>query len=139
MPHSVLRAPTCTPHLPQPNPAPCAPRPRACSPPPFTLKQDETTLLVSDDAAGHAVATAVLGQLPELAARLRIAVVPADPLAANVLALGRDVVMQAAPPPAEAALRALCTARGLRLHVLPRMSEIGKADGALTCCSILLA
>jgi dimethylargininase len=100
---------------------------------------DATTLLVSDDAAGHAAAGAVLGQLPALAGRLRVAVLPGDPLAANVLALGRDVVMQDAGHAAERALRALCGARGLALHVLPRMSELAKADGALTCCSILLA
>lgn len=49
------------------------------------------------------------------------------------------------PPPvqagcqaSEALLERLCTERGLKLHKLPRMAEFVKADGALTCCSILL-
>lgn len=56
---------------------------------------------------------------------------------------------QSAAPPArwcaqagcsasEALLEGLCTARGLRLHKLPRATELVKADAALTCCSILL-
>lgn len=46
--------------------------------------------------------------------------------------------MQGGFPRSEALLERLCGERGLTLHKLPRMSEFIKADGALTCCSILL-
>jgi dimethylargininase len=35
-------------------------------------------------------------------------------------------------------LQRLCTEKGLQLHTLD-MSELAKADGALTCCSVLVA
>lgn len=37
----------------------------------------------------------------------------------------------------EQLLDRLCAERGLQLHRLPRATEMVKADGALTCCSIL--
>ncbi|GBF94642.1 hypothetical protein Rsub_07378 [Raphidocelis subcapitata] len=98
---------------------------------------DDSTLLASDDAAGRAVVDGLRSAVPALAARLAVEFVPSDPLAANVLRIGGAVVMQASP--AEGFVRALCDARGLRLHALPRAAELAKADAALTCCSILLA
>lgn len=60
-------------------------------------------------------------------------------VAANVLLLGGGhVAMQAGCAASEALLGRLCSERGLRLHTLPRATELVKADGALTCCSILL-
>ncbi|EFJ42483.1 hypothetical protein VOLCADRAFT_107179 [Volvox carteri f. nagariensis] len=59
-----------------------------------------------------------------------------DTLAANVLSAGAHVVMQAGFPASEAIVRAACEARGMTLHTLS-MSELAKADGALTCCSLL--
>lgn len=47
-------------------------------------------------------------------------------------------LLQGGFPRSEAVLEALCAARGLRLHKLPQMTEFIKADGALTCCGILL-
>jgi hypothetical protein len=44
--------------------------------------------------------------------------------------------LKAGYPASEALLRAACEARGLQLHTLC-MSELAKADGALTCCSLL--
>jgi len=98
---------------------------------------DDSTLLVADNAAGASVAAAIRARLPALSEGLTVAVVPGDPLACNVLRIGAHVVMQASP--AEGVLRALCAARGLRLHVVPRMTEFIKADGAVTCCSVLLS
>ena len=60
---------------------------------------------------------------------------PARSLAA---AAGVGAPLQAGFPRSEALLERVCTERGLRLHKLLRMSEFIKADGALTCCSILL-
>ncbi len=109
---------------------------------------DERTLLFSAGAAGNALRTALLGsgngstggllQPPACGRTWAAATVP-DPVAANVLLLRvGSVVMQAGCASSEELLRALCGERNLPLHVLPRMTEFIKADGALTCCSILL-
>lgn len=52
--------------------------------------------------------------------------------------LTRTALMQAGCPASELLLERLCTARGLTLHKLHKLTEFIKADGALTCCSILL-
>jgi dimethylargininase len=108
---------------------------------------DGSTLLFSGDAAGRAISKEVQ-QLPgfESGSVWQHIMVP-DAAAANVLLLEgqqqqqqcqRHVVMQEGCRQSEALLEQLCAERGLLLHKLPRMTEIGKADGALTCCSILL-
>jgi dimethylargininase len=97
---------------------------------------DSSTILFSDNPAGRAVAAGIRARVPTLSG-LEFVFVPDDPLACNVLRIGPHVVMQASP--AEGVLRALCAGRGLELHVLPRMGEFVKADGAVTCCSILLS
>ena len=47
--------------------------------------------------------------------------------------------LQGSDPTTEQLLDRLCAERGLQLHRLPRATEMIKADGALTCCSILLS
>lgn len=59
-----------------------------------------------------------------------------DSIAANVLRIGPNVVMQEGFPESEALVSQLCKERGLVLHTLC-MAELIKADGALTCCSVL--
>lgn len=61
-----------------------------------------------------------------------------DPKCANVLLLdnGRHVVMCSGFPRSEQLLEGLA-AKGLQLHKLD-FAEFAKADGSLTCCSILL-
>jgi dimethylargininase len=59
---------------------------------------------------------------------------PAEPLAANALCVGDAIVYPAAFPRTAAMLRA----RGLPLWILDA-SELAKAEGALTCCSLLFA
>jgi dimethylargininase len=111
---------------------------------------DGSTLLFSDDVAGRAISDAVR-QLPGFGSgSIWQHVMVPDAAAANVLLLQgqqqqqqqqqqqRHVVMQEGCRRSEALLEQLCVERGLLLHKLPRMTEIGKADGALTCCSILL-
>ncbi|GAX74600.1 hypothetical protein CEUSTIGMA_g2048.t1 [Chlamydomonas eustigma] len=66
---------------------------------------------------------------------LRITLIP-DQLCANVLRIGNNVVMQAGFPASEVIIRGICHEQGLALHTLD-MSELAKADGALTCCSVL--
>ncbi|KAG2486482.1 hypothetical protein HYH03_014786 [Edaphochlamys debaryana] len=95
---------------------------------------DPHTLLVADSPVGRALA-AQIRAVPELAEALALELVP-DSIAANVLSIGEHVVMQEGHPASEAIVRRLCEARGLTLHTLC-MSELAKADGALTCCSIL--
>lgn len=100
---------------------------------------DASTLLLSDTPAGHGL-SAELAALPGLAGtQLQHEFVP-DPVCANVLLLGdRHVVTQGSDPTTEQLLDRLCAERGLQLHRLPRATEMIKADGALTCCSILLS
>lgn len=54
-----------------------------------------------------------------------------------VLLEGGHVVMQTGRAKSEQLLEQLAVERGLQLHKLP-YDEFAKADGALTCCSILL-
>lgn len=58
---------------------------------------------------------------------------PGEPFAANALRIGDDVVYGAAFPRTRERLEAC----GLRVHVLD-VSELAKAEGALTCCSLLV-
>ncbi|KAL4447533.1 hypothetical protein ABPG75_004752 [Micractinium tetrahymenae] len=107
---------------------------------------DAHTLLIADTPAGRAL-SAILASNPLLngaikgprpSPRLQHVFVP-DPICANVLLLGdRHVVTQGSDAATEALLDVLCAERGLQLHRLPRATEFIKADGALTCCSILL-
>jgi dimethylargininase len=59
---------------------------------------------------------------------------PSEPCAANVLSLGDCVVMDAAAPRSCERLRA----RGIRVHTLD-LSELAKAEAAVTCCSLVFA
>jgi dimethylargininase len=57
-----------------------------------------------------------------------------EPSGANALMLGMDVIYSCAYPRTAEALRR----HGIRVHTLA-MSETEKAEGAVTCCSLLLA
>ncbi|GLC34769.1 hypothetical protein PLESTB_001161900 [Pleodorina starrii] len=96
---------------------------------------DPHTLLVADSPMGRALADQIRA-VPELSS-LEIILLP-DTIASNVLSAGRHVVMQAGFPASQAIVAAACAERGLQLHTLS-MSELAKADGALTCCSLLFA
>jgi dimethylargininase len=60
-----------------------------------------------------------------------------DPACSNVVLLGRHVVMRGGFPESERVLERLTAAKGLQLHKL-EYGEFAKADGSLTCCSIVL-
>jgi dimethylargininase len=61
-----------------------------------------------------------------------------DPACANLLLLGdRHVIMRGGFPRSEQLLEQMAAERGLQLHKL-EYDEFAKADGSLTCCSILL-
>lgn len=93
---------------------------------------DDETLLLAEDLAARAMGDAILEALPPHA---RCVVVP-DQKAANVLRVGNHLFMQEGFPQSEVLLKALAEEKGLALHTLC-MSELMKADGALTCCSVL--
>lgn len=57
----------------------------------------------------------------------------AEPLGANALMLGADVIYPASYPRTAAALRR----HGIRVHTV-EMSETEKAEGGVTCCSLVL-
>ena len=59
-----------------------------------------------------------------------------DEEAANVLSINSTIIMQDGFPATEAILRKLSKEKGMDLKTL-RMAEFFKADGALTCCSLL--
>jgi dimethylargininase len=62
-----------------------------------------------------------------------IAVDPTEPFAANVVRVANAVLTASAFP----RTRRILEARGLEVHVVD-VSELAKAEGAVTCCSILL-
>lgn len=66
-------------------------------------------------------------------AALRLPVHPDEPAAANVLRVGQTVVLDASHGHMADALRAL----GLQVHPVD-LSELAKAEGAVTCCSVLV-
>lgn len=107
---------------------------------------DASTLLIADTPAGRALSASLAAHpaltesagVPGSSPSWRHVFVP-DPVCANVLLLSdRRVVTQRSDAATEALLDTLCAERGLQLHRLPRATEFIKADGALTCCSILL-
>lgn len=63
----------------------------------------------------------------------RVEVDPAEPFAANVVRLGEAVLVAASAPRTRARLES----RGVDTVAID-LSELAKAEGALTCCSILL-
>eukprot|EP00877_Chromochloris_zofingiensis_P011720 jgi/Chrzof1/6801/Cz19g10080.t1 len=97
---------------------------------------DDTTILAADNPAGHGVLDAIKST-PSLAHKFSFVFVPDAP-AANVLRIGHNIVMQAGFPASHELLQSLCRQRVLQLHTVPQMTEVAKADGALTCCSILI-
>jgi len=62
-----------------------------------------------------------------------IAVDPGEPFGANVVRVGRAVLTGSAFP----RTRQVLERRGVEVHVVD-VSELAKAEGAVTCCSILL-
>jgi dimethylargininase len=62
----------------------------------------------------------------------RIGVAAEEPMAANALRLGDAVVYPAAFPATAAKL----AARGIGLRLVPA-DELGKAEGGVSCCSIV--
>jgi dimethylargininase len=95
---------------------------------------DSNTLIVGASQAGAFIVEEIKRN-PQLKDRYTFVFVP-DPVASNVLRIGSTLVVQEGYPMSEAVLKELCEKHGVSLVKL-NMSELIKADGALTCCSIL--
>ncbi|MDQ3232649.1 MAG: arginine deiminase family protein [Pseudobdellovibrionaceae bacterium] len=93
---------------------------------------DDDTLLVADDPAARSMAKHILQALPKAQALY----LP-DAVAANVVRIDNTVLIQDGFPQSESILLQAAAARKLQVEKL-NMSELIKADGALTCCSLLL-
>jgi dimethylargininase len=94
---------------------------------------DDETLVVADAEPARAMAAAIEATL---SGRLRTILVP-DVVAANVLRLGGRLLIQSGFGRSQPVLEQACRERGLT-PLLLTMSEFIKADGALTCCSVIL-
>ena len=64
----------------------------------------------------------------------RIEIDPKEPFAANVVRIGDCLLVSAAAPNTRARLES----RGLQIRAVD-LSELAKAEGALTCCSLIVA
>ena len=93
---------------------------------------DDKTLVVADSPEARAMGEKIVGALPGS----RMIAVP-DTVCANVVRLGTSLLVQAGFPQSEEILGEKCRELGLKM-VPVCMSELIKADGALTCCSIIM-
>jgi dimethylargininase len=93
---------------------------------------DDSTLLVADHPAAREMAEPILAALPSAEA-----IYLPDAVAANVVRVGNTVLIQDGFPESEPLLLQAAATRMLEIARLD-MSELIKADGALTCCSLLL-
>jgi dimethylargininase len=92
---------------------------------------DQETILFGDCVAGRSI----LAQLSEIKSNYSVKFVP-DSVASNVLNLGQSLIIQDGFSRSEKILRDLANQRNMKVITL-NMSELIKADGALTCCSLL--
>lgn len=96
---------------------------------------DDRTLIAADTPGAREMAGIVMASLPK-DQDSRCIWVP-DVVAANLVRLGRKVLIQAGYPRSEAILEDIAMEIAVELVKID-MSELVKADGALTCCSLLI-
>ncbi|RYZ60605.1 MAG: hypothetical protein EOP07_00150 [Proteobacteria bacterium] len=94
---------------------------------------DDTTLLAADSRVARQMAEEIISALE---GKAQIFYVP-DVVAANVVRLGPKLLIQAGYPNSEKILRKAALDRQMEVITLD-MSELVKADGALSCCSLLV-
>lgn len=92
---------------------------------------DPETILITASETGKAIEK----EISSITGRYTFVHVE-DMVAANVLRIGKTMVIQDGFPKLEKVLRGFAEKNGLQVEKLT-MSELIKADGALTCCSIL--
>lgn len=93
---------------------------------------DDRTLLLADDPIARRMARPILE-----AVRDAEAIHVPDAASANVVRVGARLMIQDGFPESESILQAAAVKRSLQVEKL-NMSELIKADGALTCCSLLI-
>lgn len=93
---------------------------------------DAETLVIADTNAGRDIQMAISQETSDF---YKFIAVP-DAVASNVLRIGDALIVQDGFPDSEALLQQHCKAKQMRLITL-NMSELIKADGALTCGCIL--
>lgn len=93
---------------------------------------DEKTLIVANNPAGNAVRNTI-NRLTN--SGYEFVTVP-DDIASNVLRIGSTLLIQDGFPQSEQILEELCEKRNIHMVKL-HMSELIKADGALTCGTLL--
>ncbi|MEQ1875316.1 MAG: arginine deiminase family protein [Bdellovibrionia bacterium] len=97
---------------------------------------DPEILLFGECKAGHDILAQLRGQ-GVIDGHYHPVMIP-DPVASNVLYMGRNIFIQDGFPASEAVFIQLAGQRNKQIFKVP-MSELIKADGALTCCSLLFA
>jgi dimethylargininase len=93
---------------------------------------DSRTLVISDCSIGSSVRVEIMRVLPD---RYNFCCVP-DSVCSNIVRIHDQLLIQAGYPYSENILRDLCILHNVEVICL-HMSELIKADGALTCCSLL--
>lgn len=93
---------------------------------------DSETLVVADTPAGMAIRH----EIEISTGTVYTFVLVPDTTASNVLRIGSSLVVQDGYYPSEAILQQLCDEKSVTLYKI-NMSELIKADGALTCGSLL--
>jgi len=94
----------------------------------------ERTFVIVDTSIGHALRDQI--QALDEYKDIEFLSVPDGP-SCNVSRIGQHLVIQAGFPKSESILRSFAEKNGLHVHTL-EMSETIKADGALTCGSVLV-
>lgn len=92
---------------------------------------DSQTLIVADTPAGHKIQESIQNACNDY----QFITVP-DATASNVLKIGSTLIVQDNFPKSEAVLQKLCDENSVTVLKI-NMSELIKADGALTCGSLL--
>lgn len=93
---------------------------------------DNDLLVVADNACGQHI----INEINKVTNSTYKFILVPDMISSNVLRLYNTVVIQSAYCQSEYILRKACYERSLLVYAVD-MSELVKADGALTCCSIL--
>lgn len=93
---------------------------------------DDGVVLIADTETGRQIRS----KIESLPVPFEFVVVPDEP-ASNVLRINNNIVIQEGYPDSEPIVTAFAESRGFTIHKL-QMSEFTKADGCLTCCSILV-
>lgn len=94
---------------------------------------DSETLIVSNAPGGKAIQNVIENLAPSVHSFVSLP----DSIASNILRIGSSIVMQEGFPASELILENLCECKNVNF-IKVNMSELIKADGALTCGSLLI-